>query len=366
MSFEKGSFAVTMFKLEKSMPENILDIFSGRKAKKLDDLTTEEDLGWVSGRHLLERKIDECTAICGGHYYLNLRSAQRKIPTALLNAECRMAEINYMQENNLEFVPSKVKKEIKYNIEQMRLPSMPPQISGIPFVIDKRDDILYLGTASVKSIDVFCEFFFESFKIELLQITIEDIIMREFNEPLQALPEICISLSAKNTVFMPAWDFLTWLWYYSEKHDKGSLKIKDVGSFNICLDGPLVFSFVDKEMDGAGETVLTKGIPQRSAEAKTALEIGKKLKKSKIFLTNTTDMWNAVFDPSKFSFTGVTLPDGEEMDPHSKFEERINYLNTFRLAMEEYVKVFAKTFLGDNAKKEIAKLQKWCSEKESF
>jgi hypothetical protein len=365
MSFEKGTLAVTFFKLEKSLPENALDIFAARKAKKLDDLRTEEDMGWVSGRHLLERRIDEGTAICAGHYYLNLRNAQRKIPTALLNAECRMAELNFMQENNLDFVPAKMKKEIRQNIEQMRLPSMPPQISGIPFVIDKRDDILYLGTASPKSIELFCEFFFESFQIEPVQITLEDILMREFNEVFEALPEICFSESAKNNDFMPAWDFLTWLWYYSETQNEGSIEVKDFGPFNIYIDGPLTFAFIDDVGGGAVETALKKGSPQKSAEAKIALQIGKKLKKSKLYLTSGNVVWNTAFDPAKFAFTGMTLPDGEEMDLHSKFEERINFLNTFRVAMEEYFKVFVKIFLGDDSKSEIKKLQKWVNEKES-
>ena len=365
MSFEKGSFAVTIFRLEKSLPENALDIFAARKAKKLDDLKSEEDIGWVSGRHLLERRIDEGTAVCGGHYYLNLRMAQRKIPAALLNAECRMAELNFMQENNLDFVPAKMKKEIRENIESMRLPSMPPQISGIPFVIDKRDNILYLGTASAKSIEAFCEYFFETFQIEPVQVTLEDILMREFNEPLEALPEICFSESARNNDFMPAWDFLTWLWYYSETHNEGSLEVKDFGPFNIYIDGPLTFAFIDDNGGGAVETALKKGAPQKSAEAKIALEIGKKLKKAKIFLASGNTVWNTAFDPAKYAFTGMTLPDGEEMDLHSKFEERINYLNTFRVVMEEYFKLFAKTFLGDDSDNEIKKLQKWVENKES-
>jgi hypothetical protein len=70
-------------------------------------------------------------------------------------------------------------------------------------------------------------------------------------------------------------------------------------------------------------------------------------------------------DANKFTFSGFDIPDGEEMDPYGKFEERVNNLDIFRLAIEGYFKLFATTFLGDNAEEEIKKIQKWCAEKET-
>jgi hypothetical protein len=365
MSFEKGTFAFSIFRLSKKLPENVLERFSERKAKKLDSLKEEEEIGWVSGRHLLERRIEEDTAIFGGAYYLHLRTAQRKIPTALLNAECRMAELNYMQENGTDFVPSKTRKEIKENITALRIGSMPPQISGIPLIIDRNTEILYLGTASTKAIDTFMTCFSETFPtIEVMQITLEDLMLRNFHEPLEALPNINFSEKSKSNCIEPTWDFLTWLWYYSET-EEGRLKVKDVGDFRCGIDGPITLAFVDDETGGAGETTLKKGVPQVSAEAKIALEVGKKLKKAKIVILEKGNIWSGTMDANKFTFSGFDIPDGEEMDPYGKFEERVNNLDIFRLAIEGYFKLFATTFLGDNAEEEIKKIQKWCAEKET-
>ena len=42
-----------------------------------------------------------------------------------------------MRMNKLLFVPSKVRRQIKKDIEEKRLMQMPPVLSGIPFVIGK-------------------------------------------------------------------------------------------------------------------------------------------------------------------------------------------------------------------------------------
>lgn len=364
MSFEKGTFALSIFRLPEKMPEETLELFSAKAAKKLDDLKTEEDTGWVSGRHLLELRMDEETAICGGNYYVHMRTAQRKIPSALLNAECRMLELNYIQEHDSDFVPSKIRREIKENIELKRVEKMPPQITGIPLVIDRSSNLLYLGTSSTKAIDTFLSFFYDTFKMEPVQIDIEDIMIRLFSETPETLPRISFSASAHEEDFIPGRDFLTWLWYFSETQD-GKIMLDNYGSLSLIVEGPLSFALLD-EAGGAGETVVKKGAPLRSAEAKAALAVGKKLKKAKVTIVQADNVWSGTFDADKFCFSGLSLPDGEEMEIHSKFEERVNFLNIFRLALEEYFKTFVESVKSMNWPEELANIQKWSADRESL
>lgn len=365
MSIEKGTTALTIFRLPQDMPEDTLELFSAKAAKKLDDLQMEEDIGWVSGRHLLERLIDEETAICGGSYHVHLRIAQRKIPTALLQAECRMNELRYIQENDVDFVPSRVRREIKENIEQTRLKSMPPQITGVPLVIDRNTNILYLGTGSTKLIDTFSSFFFDTFQFEPIQLSYEDIMINSFNQTLEVLPRIFFSEKRREEDFIPGRDFLTWLWYYSESNNGGPVELENYGKVSIFVEGPLTFSLVD-EAEGAGETVVKKGAPQNSAEAKAALEVGKKLKKAKLLLAQEGNLWNGTFDADKFTFSGLKLPDGEETEYHSMFEERVNFLNILRLAMIEYYKVYVENLQSDNWSTEKEEVLKWSAERDSL
>ncbi len=362
MSFEKGTTALSIFRLPEKMPEDALELFEAKIPCTYDETGSEENIGWVSGRHLLERQINEGTAILGGHYYLNLRIAQRKVIPALLAAECRMRELLYMQENGTDFVPTKKKRDIKEDVEQLRIKQMPPQMTGLPFIIDRSSNLLYLGTASTKAQDSFLSFFYDTFKMEPIQVTFEDIMIRRFEQTPEVLPQVTFSKSGSEDDFLPGRDFLTWLWFFNE--EKGAqLSLETYGTFHLSVDGPLTFALVD-ESQGAGETVVKKGVPQRSAEAKAALLVGKKLKKAKIFMTRGEHIWSFAFDADNFTFSGLSLPDGEEMDIHSAFAERVNFLNIFNLAIEEYVAKFIETVKADDWQEVQEQIHKWSEERE--
>ena len=81
MSFETGSISLMICPLRNPLPEDYLARFAKYSAGKLDDVKDEPVMGWVSGRHLLENRIDETTSMCGGFPYLNLRKTERKVPS---------------------------------------------------------------------------------------------------------------------------------------------------------------------------------------------------------------------------------------------------------------------------------------------
>ncbi|MBN1864005.1 MAG: recombination-associated protein RdgC [Victivallales bacterium] len=364
MSFENKTFALTIFRLSSEMPEDTLEIFVSKAGKKLDELTAEENIGWVSGRHLLETAINENTAIFGGNYSVNLRIAQRKIPAPLLNAECKMIELEYKQQNNLDFVPAKIRREIKQDIEDRRVANMPPQITGIPVLIDRASNILYLGTASKKTADIFVDFFHQTFSIEPIHADLEDIMARVFKETPESLPVVSFSESALKDEFAPGRDFLTWLWY-SHETSKATFQLGNHGQISFAVQGPLTFAFSD-ETKGAGETIVKKGNPQHSAEAKAALSVGKKLKKAKVQIAQGNNIWTATFDADRFAFSGMSLPEGEQMEIHSKYQEKAAFLDIFRLAVEELFKKYVVTVQGEKFKDELKRIHKWSAEKESF
>ena len=364
MSFEKGTTALTIFRLPEKLPENALEMFEARAACKYQDTGAEEAIGWVSGRHLLERRIDEETAIRGGHYYLNLRITQRKVPPALLNAECRMLELEYMTENGVDFVPVKEKRSIKNNVEEKRLLQMPPQLVGMPFVIDRNTNHLYLGTASTKAVDTFLTFFYDTFSMTPIPVDFDDIMSRHFNETAQNLQCVTFSQDSNEPDFVPGRDFLTWLWYYSEQKG-GKASIESGANFEIGIEGPLTLALMD-EASGSGETVVKKGVPQNSAEAKAALSVGKKLKKAKLSICRGEHIWAGTIDTDTLSFSGLSLPDGEEMDIHSAFEERVNFLDMFRLALDAYVKTFIEHLKSPEWPAEQESIHTWSAERASL
>ena len=165
--------------LRNPMPENYLELFAKHSAGKLDDVKDEPVLGWVSGRHLLESKIDDTTSMCGGFPYMNLRKTERKVPSQLLNAVCRRDELAYMQANDCLFVPRKEKKMIKEAAIESLMPKMVPTISATPFVVDTAANVLYFGAASLAKFDVFVQEFTRALglDVEPVPISVDELMV---------------------------------------------------------------------------------------------------------------------------------------------------------------------------------------------
>jgi len=361
MPFELGTFCLTVFNFTEEFPNNFLELFTAKCAGKLDDVKDEPQMGWVSGRHLLERRIDEETSIVGsGYVYLHLRIAQRKIPSALLKAECKMEELAYCKATGNHDVPRKVKREIKSNIEKKRFPQMVPQLSGVPLVIDQSQKTLYLGTTSQKQIDLFVGYFFETTNIKLFQLSV-DTLFFENKKDIHSYHGMQLSKYLDEGIF-PCRDFLTWLWYHSEE-EKGNVKLADYGVFATAVDGPLFFNAEGK---GAFESVVRKGNPLRSAEAQVALKMGKKLKKSKIIFAKEKQVWSASFDADKLSFSSMNLPEGEDMEYTERFTERMETLYIFILLFKELFSIYLNETEKNTWKDKSKKISVWVEGWESY
>ncbi len=363
MPFEHGTFAVTMFSLPDNLPENYIELFNKYKAGELDSIKDEAQIGWVGGRHLLETEIDENTAVCGGMIYLNLRKAERKIPASLLKAICKREELAYQHEFQTSRIPSNVRKEIREKAIEAYLPQAPPSLTGIPVVIDPRSRTLYLGTVSTAQIDFFIEYFYKTTGLEPLPVNPESYLAKDFQVTPEELPNVIFSEQGDGEITTGR-DFLTWLWYFSEQEGGGVIKVEPYGEFAFYIQGPLTFAAA-AETKGAVENTLKNGNPLRAAEAKTALTVGKKLKKAKFAIERGNEVWTGNIDADLFSFSGFSLPEGEELDFDSVFAERITNLEIFRTALAAYFKLFVETLLSGKWGDEERKILQWVNDRET-
>ena len=105
------------------------------------------------------------------------------------------------------------------------------------------------------------------------------------------------------------------------------------------VEGPLTFVMEGK---GAHEITLKKGEPMLSAEARTALLSGKKLKKAKVQFVRGEEAWAFTFDADEFVFRSLKLPQTETFDRIGKFQERMVLLETFRETFFHLFREFVK------------------------
>ena len=354
MAFENGAVGFRTFYLPNGIPHNAIEHFADHCAPPITTLGSDEISGWVSGRHLLDRNITEENALYAGYLRLTLMKAERKIPEALLRAECKMEELVLMQAENLAFLKREQRSEIKKEVSERLLPSMPPSLTGIPTVYNSDAKLLYASAMSDKQVDALTIHFEATQGCAIVPMNPITAAMRlkkidvSMLDPTSFSPELEDPL-AHNSIGQ---DFLTWLWFYSEARG-GLMKIDDT-SYAIMIEGPLTFF-----MQGAGAhvTVLRNGTPEISAEAKTALLSGKKLLRSKITIGNEHESWTTNLDADEFIFRGFKLPKTEKVDAITAFQQRMISLNRF----DDAFMGFYDRFLSIRLNKD-----KWASEQKDI
>ena len=360
MAFDKGSISFTICKMGKEMPEDAIEKFAEKKAGSLESVVDEPQVGWVSGRHLLDTRIDNETAYAGGYLHLTLRTVQKKIPPSLLKAEMRMEELALLQAEKAESLSRKQKKEIKKVITERLLKDMPPSITGISFVVDQNTGIIYLGSTSQSQIDQFLRVFYETIGFEPISLISETASEVLYNINPDSLPIVNFSPKITHTEsdnISLGRDFATWVWYFQE-NEGGTFEVEDSGTFNVMVDGPLVLAADGR---GALEAVIRKGLPTTSSEAKAALLVGKKLKQAKFTITKDDQNWTFTLDADNFSFRSMRLPEVEKgLDPMSQFQERIKYLDMFRKGFMGLFKRYLDLVIDSQKMVEISeKFHQW-------
>jgi hypothetical protein len=330
MSFESGSISFRMLYLPDALPANAVERFARHKLASLDYLKDSPISGWVTGRHLLDRHIVKDTAYWGGYLRMTLVQAERKIPNSLLRAECRMEELARQEAEKLATLPVRVRAEIRKAVVERLLPQMPPTLRGLSFVLHDETRLLYVTALSDKQMDAFTVAFVEAQPVKPILLTPESVAAWKRHVDVREWLPAVFSPEEQETEgdFRIGLDFLTWLMFASEARG-GIFKLGDWGEFGVVVEGPLMFY---KEGAGAHETVLRKGDPVFSIEAKTALLSGKKLRRAKLTLARGDEMWQVTVDARDFVFRGLRLPESEALDPVGRFQDRMRMLDTFTQA----------------------------------
>ena len=355
MPFEHGTISCRIFQVPRTLPKDAIERFAGDVAPPVDSSAHVEIRGWVSGRHLLDRVINEDTAYYGGFLRLTLLSAQRKIPTSLLRAECRMEELAHMATHRIDFVDRKQRAEIRRTVEERLLPQMPPQLNGIPFVYIESSGVIYASATSIRQMDSFMAFFTHTLGMQLTpcmpgalaqerrSVKVEDWRPSSWSPDLT---DGSVEASAGR-------EFLTWLWFTGEARG-GILRVGDLGEVGILIEGPLTLFL---EGNGAHETVLRRGDPLCSAEAKASLLAGKTLRTAKLTLTLGEDIFVTTLDAEEFVLRSLRLPDIDALDAVSRFQERMFKLDTFREALfslyDRFIEERRDSSIWKKTKKEI-------------
>lgn len=329
MSFDRGSVGFTMFALSSPLPGDMARRLAAEAPPPLSTLQEQEMFGWVGGRHLLDLPVTEDNARFGGYLRVTLLSAERKIPPALFRTHVALEEIAWMKDRGKPFVPRRERAQIRADVRKRLLPDMPPRLKGIQAVFDETAGMAFAEATTPAQRDLLRAHTLRAAGVDLVALTPATAAARRGIDVRDWAPASFAPKAPADRVRNdPGCDFLTWLLFSLEARG-GVFRDAEHGEFAVSLDGPMVFAM---EGEGAHETILRKGAPRFSAEARTCLESGKKLRQARLALGRPEETWSWTFDAETFAFRGMRIPEGDEpaADPAGRFQDRILRLAVFR------------------------------------
>jgi len=335
MAFEQGSLSFRMVAMPRPFGMDAVASFAQDAAGPVDAADESPRRGWVTGRHLLDTAITEASALYGGRFRLQLREIVRKVPTAILKAECKMEELAVCAANERTFLKASERAEIRQGVLERLLPKMPPSIKATPFVYEPGADHLYVAAMAETAFDVFnaalaSTLGFGGFAADaaylandLANLAEEDFAPASFAPDAKRRDG---GEEGESAHF--GREFLTWLWSEAEARD-GDVDAGEAGKVGILVEGPLGF---EHEGAGAHSVVLSRGAPEVSAEAKTALASGKLLRHARLtFAADRETAWRFHFDADSFAVRAMQMPKGElRLDAASRFLDRMTLLDRWR------------------------------------
>lgn len=359
MSFESGSVSFRIYQLPRELPDPLLDGFVDRVAPPLDTIKDQPVYGWVTGRHLLDRQIDENSAFLGGYLRLCLLQAERKIPTSLLRAELKQEELVRLAVSGNESIPRRERTEMKQEIVDRLLPNMPPQLKGMTFTHRPGDGLLFAETLAEKQVDVFMSYLRDALGFPAQVLTPETLALQIGHSDSREWPPCSYSaeVEADRTSPLAGHDFMTWLWHRSEL-DPDHVPAGAEGHAGVLIEGPLTLVM---EGGGAHEISLRKGNPTRSAEAKACLLAGKKLRKASVTLTRGEATWKMTLDGETLAIRGLKpmMTEGS-LDFISRFQDRMQQVETVsRLLMGLFEAFVEERRNPDTWKPRVTAMREW-------
>jgi hypothetical protein len=131
-------------------------------------------------------------------------------------------------------------------------------------------------------------------------------------------------------------EFLTWLWFRWET-DGGEFHLPGGRIVGVALDDFLTFA---APSDDETEQTLRRGLPTRTAEARTALRQGRRLRKARLLIAEGERQWTCTLDAPTLGLGGVKLPeDAEECEtePDRTADRAANWLALHEIVQALYV-----------------------------
>ncbi len=384
MAFLSGTVSFSRFKIvggaPKRLDENLLEKLRGRAIGKQREARMDQtDVGWIGGRHLLDREfaIEKNILLDGLHFGLRIDTS--RIPPDLLRAYVEQ-ELDALRDGNGNArVFAKLKKRA---VEAARNRADREVRDGryrrsrqFPMLVDTRRDVLFAGATQPAVHEQLYPLFKETFGKRLEPLS-AGLLGQDVAERLgmarqleNAGPSRFVEHPDGNghgDVYWTAHDsqsrdylgneFLLWLWYtLSEETD--TIELADKTEASVVMVKQLVLECPWAE---TGKEVITCEGPTELPESRRAIRSGKLPRKAGLIVSRQGEQYEFTLQAETMNISAGALPRIEgNGDPTARREERVEQIRHMAETVDVLYETFLRRRLSADWRGELAKMQGW-------
>ena len=159
-------------------------------------------------------------------------------------------------------------------------------------------------------------------------------------------------------------EFLTWLWWKSEERG-GTIELSTMGDVTVVFEKHMLLEFGEGE---SSEKIICSGLQAELQEARTGLQMGKKLEQARIVIGHKNYEYSFTLAAALMEFRNVRLPKTEatESDRGENPEEVEGMILERIFLFEELIRLvnliflkFLQLRLSEDWRDELIKVRAW-------
>ena len=354
---------------DKNTFANVRDTLSRYAFRSIDDFPEDKSVGWVNIDDMLDTEWRVSPPQKGGYLTFAMRMDMRRIQPAVLKKELRKAiqkEEEENQKTGKKFISRQRKLELREQVSLRLKSRMVPTPKIIDVIVDDDQPLIYITTTTPKEVETFCELFTRSFGISVAPLDffgVAYIAFAEKRHELDVLEDTPFGAGAANSSIMPGIilgrDFLSFLWFFSEKEGGAFTNAEGHGFSLDVLDSVAVTDATGTKISASIGHVWGDNF----SEAKLGIAKGKKVCAAKLRLDAEPDVFTCKMDQTG-ALTSLRLPfvqtPEEGDDPDAVFLERMYLLDKFwKMLDTAYIQFLFARLDADYWKTAVARINLW-------
>ena len=386
MAFLSGRVSFSRFKVVGGSPKRLDDqLLEKLRAQAIGEQrfvsADHEEVGWIGGRHLLDREFDLEKNVLLDCLHFGLRLDGGRVPPDLLRAYVQM-EFDALRKDQVNSNPRALARLKKEAVDAARRRADRELKDGrfrrmrqFPILLDTRRDVLYCAGTQPAVLERLHPLFKETFGKRLEPLTSGQIandcaeeggLARKLENlhpaAFVAHPDGEEAPGVYWTAHDPAGrdflgnEFLLWLWYtLSEHNDTIALPDKTDASVVIVKQLTLECPWAEN-----GKEVITSDGPTRLPESRRAIQSGKLPRKCGLIVSRQDQQYEFSLQAETFNLSAGLLPKIETNgNPRAYFEERVEQLRHLTETIDLLFRVFLSLRVSSDWPDTLAKMQTW-------